>query len=71
MRLPEIVTRTITLGSIDTVEESQRHADLVIRPAVSDVGLVQFERIDQLRRAGREAALAAFEAQPELVEGLR
>jgi hypothetical protein len=38
---------------------------------VSDVGLVQFERIDQLRRAGREAALAAFEAQPELVEGLR
>jgi predicted acylesterase/phospholipase RssA/CRP-like cAMP-binding protein len=71
LRLPEIVTRTITLGSIDTVEESQRHADLVVRPAVGDVGLVQFERIDQLRRAGREAALAAFEANPELVDALR
>jgi predicted acylesterase/phospholipase RssA/CRP-like cAMP-binding protein len=71
LRLPEIVTRTITLGSIDTVEESQRHADLVVRPAVGDVGLVQFERIDQLRRAGREAALAAFETHPELVERLQ
>jgi NTE family protein len=70
LRLPEIVVRTITLGSIDTVEESQRHADLVIRPAVGDVGMVGFERIDDLRRSGRDAARAALEAHPRLVAAL-
>jgi NTE family protein len=70
LRLPEIVVRTITLGSIDTVEESQRHADLVIRPAVGDVGMVGFERIDDLRRAGRDATRAALDAHPELAAGL-
>jgi NTE family protein len=70
LRLPEIVVRTITLGSIDTVEASQRHADLVIRPAVSDVGMVGFERIDDLRHAGREATRATLEANPELAVSL-
>jgi NTE family protein len=70
LRLPEIVVRTITLGSIDTVDESQRHADLVIRPAVSDVGMVGFDRIDDLRRAGRDAARAALDANPELAARL-
>jgi NTE family protein len=70
LRLPEIVVRTITLGSIDTVEESQRHADLVIRPAVGDVRMVGFERIDDLRHAGRDAARATLEANPDLAARL-
>ena len=70
LRLPEIVVRTITLGSIDTVEASQRHADLVIRPSVGDVGMVGFERIDDLRRAGRDATLATLEANPALAAEL-
>lgn len=70
LRLPEVVVRTLTLGSIDTVEASQRHADLVIRPAVEGVGVVDFERIDELRRAGREAARAPLDADPELTARL-
>jgi NTE family protein len=70
LRLPEVVVRTLTLGSIDTVEASQRHADLVIRPAVEGVGVVDFERIVELRRAGREAARAALAADPDLVARL-
>jgi NTE family protein len=70
LRLHEIVVRTITLGSIDTVEASQRHAHLVIRPDVGDAGIVDFERIDDLRRAGRDAARAALEANPELAASI-
>jgi NTE family protein len=70
LRLPEVLVRTLTLGSIDTVEESQRHAHLVIRPAVSAVGMVDFAQIDRLRRAGREAARTALERSPDLVAGL-
>jgi NTE family protein len=70
LRLPEVVVRTITLGSIDTVEASQRHADLVIRPAVEGVGVVDFDRIDDLRRAGRDAARAALDADPALTARL-
>jgi NTE family protein len=66
LRLHEIVVRAITMGSIDTVEASQRHANLVIRPHVGDAGMVDFARIDDLRRAGRDAARAALEGSPEL-----
>lgn len=67
LRLPEILVRTLTLGSIDTVVESQRHAELVIRPAVSDVGMVDFAQIGRLREAGRVAAGAALEGRPDLL----
>jgi predicted acylesterase/phospholipase RssA len=47
--------RTLVLGSIDTSEVADRHADLVIEPEVSGHGLTDFGRIDRLIAAGREA----------------
>ena len=48
----EIMIRTVVLGSIDTAEAAQRHADLVIEPEVEAVGMTEFDRIDEIRRGG-------------------
>jgi len=45
-------------------------ADLLIRPPVTDMGIFEWERLDDVIESGREAARAALEANPELVAGL-
>jgi NTE family protein len=64
----EIMMRTVVLGSIDTAEAAQRHADVVIEPAVEAVGLTAFDQLDAAVEAGRRAASEALEANPEFVE---
>ena len=66
LRIPEVIIRSITLGSIDTVVEGEAHANVVIRPDVSRIPLTAFDQIDALIQAGREAARATLEANPEL-----
>ena len=58
--------RTITLGSLDTVAVGQQHADLLITPDVRAVGMVAFDQLARLREAGRRAARAALEREPNL-----
>ena len=67
LRLPEVLVRSITVGSIDTTKAADEHADAVIRPEVSRVGMLAFGEIDRMIEAGRQAARAAVEARPELV----
>ena len=55
---------TILLGSIDTAEAAQRYADVVIEPAVAGVGLLEWDRIDDMIDAGRAAAERALEKAP-------
>jgi NTE family protein len=62
--LTETITRTVVLGSIDTAEAAQRHANLVIAPAVQGIGLTEFERIDEIREQGAAAARAVLERLP-------
>ena len=57
----ETVTRVLLLGSANTSEAARRHADLVIRPRVEGIGLLEFHQIDAAREAGRAAARAALE----------
>ncbi len=66
LRLHEVVMRTITLGSLDTVAVGQQHADLLITPDVRAVGMVAFDQLARLREAGRRAARAALEREPNL-----
>jgi predicted acylesterase/phospholipase RssA len=66
LRIPEVIIRSITLGSIDTVVEGDSHANVVIRPDVSRIPLTAFDQIDALIEAGREAAQATLEANPGL-----
>lgn len=66
LRIPEVIIRSITLGSINTVAESDAHANVVIRPDVSRIPLTAFDQIDALIDAGREAARATLETNPEL-----
>ncbi len=66
LRLPEVIIRSITVGSRDTVEAGQRHADVVIRPETGRVGLLDFGQIDRVIEAGREAARATLEKRPDL-----
>jgi NTE family protein len=56
----ETLIRSIVLGSVDTTENAEQHADLVIKPDTRGIGLTQWDRIDHLRQAGREAARAAI-----------
>jgi predicted acylesterase/phospholipase RssA len=63
----ETLTRTVVLGSIDTAEAAQRHADVVIAPAVQGIGLVEFGRIGEIRRQGAAAARDALERLPPSV----
>lgn len=66
LRIPEVIIRSITLGSIDTAAEGDAHANIVIRPDVSRIPLTAFDQIDALIDAGRQAARATLEAHPEL-----
>ncbi len=63
----EIMMRTVVLGSIDTAEVAQSHADVVIEPAVEAIGLMAFDRLGDAVDAGRRAGAAALEANPEFV----
>jgi NTE family protein len=60
----ETVVRSILLGATDTAEAAQRYADIVIEPAVAGVGLLAWDRTDDMIYAGRLAAEKALEAAP-------
>jgi len=59
--LGETLTRVLLLGSAKTSEAANRHADMVIRPRVEGVGLLEFHQLDAARRAGRAAAREVLE----------
>jgi NTE family protein len=63
-RLGETVMRTVTAGSRDSVAAARTHADLVIRPAVDRIGLMEFQRLADVRETGRRAARAALSELP-------
>jgi NTE family protein len=60
----ETVVRSILLGSIDTAEAAQRYADVVIEPEVAGVGLLEWDRVDDMIDAGRAAAEEALAKLP-------
>jgi predicted acylesterase/phospholipase RssA len=60
----ETVIRSILLGSIDTAEAAQRYADVVIEPQVAGVGLLEWNRMDDMVDAGRRAAEEALAKVP-------
>ena len=60
----ETVVRSILLGSVDTAEAAQRYADVVIEPSVAGVGLLEWNRVDDMIDAGRRAAEEALAAVP-------
>jgi len=70
-RLPEVglvdtITRCMLLGTSDTRAEGRRHAALFVEPDVETAGRMEFHLLDELRDAGRRAALEALEAASEL-----
>ncbi len=60
----ETITRLVLLGSVDTAEAAQRHADLVIQPEDDGVGLLEFHMLDAMRASGRRAARRALQDAP-------
>ena len=60
----ETVVRSILLGSTDTAEAAARYADVVISPAVAGVGLLAWDRTDDMIEAGRLAAEKALAEAP-------
>jgi NTE family protein len=66
--LKETLVRAIGIGSVDAVMEARRQADLLIVPETGAVGILEFRALDRMLEAGRDAARAALEAQPALVD---
>src|SRR4051794_11234399 len=62
--IAETITRLVLLGSTDTSDAAQRHADLVIAPEDDGVGLLEFHMLDAMRESGRRAARAALATAP-------
>ncbi len=60
----ETITRGILLGSVDTAEAARRYADVVIEPQVAGVGLLEWERTDDMIATGRAAAEEALAKVP-------
>ena len=54
--------RTVTAGGRESVAQARRHADLVIAPGVDRIGLMDFQRLAEVRETGRRAALAEVPA---------
>lgn len=65
-RLGETIVRTVTVGSVDTVQAARLHADLVITPQVDGVGLLDWKALPRVYELGRKAARAALTAHSDL-----
>jgi predicted acylesterase/phospholipase RssA len=66
-RVAETLLRTMALGSIDTAGAGERHADLVIAPQIEGVRMLEWQKLDQTRAIGREAAKVALDQAGELI----
>jgi predicted acylesterase/phospholipase RssA len=63
------LARSMVLGGWQRAEQNRRRADLVISPVVDDIGMFDFDRIDDAIEAGRVAADAALAAGLPSVAG--
>ena len=59
--LKETLTRSISIGSVDAVTAARKRADVLIEPETAGVGMLEFDQIDRVVAAGRQAALEALE----------
>jgi len=50
------IARAMVLGGWQRAEQNRRRADLLISPAVDQIGLFEFDRMDEAVEAGRRAA---------------
>jgi NTE family protein len=69
--LPETIVRCMTLGSADTAALARQHADLVITPNVSGIGLLDWRRLPEMRTAGVAATQTALQQHPEFLDRIR
>lgn len=66
----ETIVRTLTVGSVDTIAAAKEHAAIVIQPRLEGIGLLDWRRLPDARKAGQEAARAALEgAAPDALLG--
>lgn len=63
-RMGETLLQTLAVGSNDTVAAARRHADVVITPAVVEVGLLDWHQLPQMHDAGRTAVRHLLEQDP-------
>ncbi|MBC7337583.1 MAG: patatin-like phospholipase family protein, partial [Clostridia bacterium] len=66
--LAGIVGQAITILTRSNVEEDLKFADLVIRPSVNELPLLDFSKVKEAARLGEEAATAAFPELAKLAE---
>ena len=65
--LLDTIMRSMLISSHQFAERSLEHADLVIRPRATGVGLLEWHQIDVMRESGRNAAREALPSIRRLV----
>jgi len=63
--LAEAMMRAVTLGGARSSELAAERAALVIAPDVQEVGLLDLDRLDEVRVRGRDATERALQATPD------
>ena len=58
--LKETLARSIVLGSVETAKRARRRADVLIEPDTGACGMLDFDRLDAMVEAGRQAARATL-----------
>jgi len=61
----EIILRLVTLNDTKTRNDAWRRCDLLVRPAVDEFGMMQFDAIDEMIERGHADAQRAIEALGE------
>lgn len=68
--LSETIVRCMMFASADTAAAARDHAQLLITPDVSGIGLLDWRRLPEMRAAGVAAARKALDENPDFVAGL-
>lgn len=68
--LSETIVRCMMFASADTAATARDHAQLLITPEVSGIGLLDWRRLPEMRAAGAAAARKALDENPDFVAGL-
>jgi NTE family protein len=67
----EVILRAVNIVVHDEVEAARRQADVLLAPAVGEVGFIDFDRKDEAIAAGIEAARAALPRIRAAIDGWR
>lgn len=63
----DVLMRSMLLSSVDRMDKTRRHLDLLIQPDVKSFAILNFERLEDIVESGYRAALASRSQLQEII----